>query len=198
MKKQIFLKLSILSIFCLVVSGCLFRSAPVRYYKLSAGTLGKLPGPVPEIGSVTVEIPAYLKRQQLVFQRDKHEIGFLEKDRWGCMLRKDMADVLQYDFEQQTNCKDLKDVKQGHDSALGEVQLRYVFRSFSGDLNGNFRVNGICYIVQNPLKIHRSFCFRFVLPFTVKKVPSLVEAHNLALARIAGETVDYLAQQSWK
>jgi hypothetical protein len=85
----------------LLLGGCTSKSA--RFYTLNpvlpSASSGKLQSallsdPPSVIGIVSVEIPDYLDRPQIVTRNENNELKLAEFDRWGGELQKDIARVL--------------------------------------------------------------------------------------------------------
>lgn len=81
----------------LLVAGCA-TSAQIRYYLLTAEEQGE---PVPaqqhaplRLEIASVEIPAYLDRQQIVSLNRNHQLEIAEFDQWGGQLKGNIARVV--------------------------------------------------------------------------------------------------------
>jgi uncharacterized lipoprotein YmbA len=104
MRKHLQSDLTLLAVvlFLLLLGGCTSKSA--RFYTLNPVISPSSPvsavqersssDPRPSIGIVSVEIPDYLDRPQIMTRNASNEIELAEFDRWAGELQKDVARVL--------------------------------------------------------------------------------------------------------
>ncbi len=88
----------IISFVLIILSGCGGRSAPSRYYILSALKEGGPPGVGHEsdlsVGIGPVKIPGYLNRPQIVTRGGQNELLVADFERWGGSLPENIASVI--------------------------------------------------------------------------------------------------------
>jgi uncharacterized lipoprotein YmbA len=84
----------------LIISGCVSKSAPNRFYTLNAIPKPEVKANVSEgeqcvaIGIGPVELPAYLDRPQIVVRTSANRFDFTEFDRWAEPLKDNFKRVL--------------------------------------------------------------------------------------------------------
>ena len=169
-------------LFCLclslLISACAFRSEPANYYLLSP-TAAAASHAVAPFQLQPIDLADYLRRSSLVI-RDGNQVLITDADLWAGTLEDEIGRVMIANLNRLAGTAQAQPAGSGLDTRL---QLR--IDRFDGALNGEVRLQGT-YSIQvgsGAPSIYRQFSISQPAGGTR---PTLVDAHNAALAALAG------------
>lgn len=180
-------RLASIALLTTILFGCM-RSAPTRYYLLSAATDLQPLAPATDFKPVVLRqlrLPEYLDRAEIVRRRPQNELGLSDHHLWGEKLSGATASVLERNLARLLGDERVVLTRQYGDIADCRA-LIVVLHQFDAGENGVLTVSGRCDLESKsgsePSFLHR---FDFSEPLADDSVGALVNAYNAAMAELA-------------